>query len=84
MPKRKKTKTKKWCADCGWELDKFEKENPSMHKDNTNDVRLANEYCEEHTFIYGSDCEPIWCEECGHLKIYQVTKTDRSKNRDLI
>ena len=25
MPKRKKTKTKKWCADCGWELDSFEK-----------------------------------------------------------
>ena len=25
MPKRKKTQTKKWCADCGWELDKFEK-----------------------------------------------------------
>ena len=53
-------------------------------KQGTNDVRLANEYCEEHTTTYGDDCEPIWCEECGHLKIYQVTKTDRSKNRDLI
>ena len=84
MPKRKKTKTKKWCADCGWELDKFEKENPSMHKDNPNDVRLAKDYCEEHTITYGSDCEPIWCGECGHLKIYQVTLTDRSKNKDRI
>ena len=55
-----------------------------MHKDNPNDVRLAKEYCEDHTTVYGDDCEPIWCEECGHLKIYQVTKTDRSKNRDLI
>ena len=83
MPKRKKTKIK-WCADCGWELDSFEKENPSMHKDNPNDVRLAKEYCEQHTTTYGSDCEPIWCEECGYLKIYQVTLTERSKNKDRI
>ena len=55
-----------------------------MHKDNTNDVRLAKQYCEEHTITYGSDCEPIWCEECGHLKIYQVTLTERSKNKDRI
>ena len=74
---------KKSCKTCDWRLDNGRKF-PIFHKDNEQDVKLVEEYCEEHTFIYGSDCEPIWCEECGHLKIYQVTKTDRSKNRDLI
>ena len=77
---RKKT----YCNTCDWELDKFESEHPSLHKKNKLDIKLTKEYCEDHTTVYGDDCEPIWCEECGHLKIYQVTKTDRSKNRDLI
>ena len=37
------------------------------------DVKLAKEYCENHTFVYGNECEPIWCKECNHLKLYEET-----------
>ena len=43
------------------------------------DVKLAKEYCENHAFVYGNECEPIWCEECGHLDKYLVTITETSK-----
>ena len=72
---------KKICKTCDWRFDNG-RELSILNKNIEQDVKLAKEYCEDHTFIYGSDCEPIWCEECGHLKIYQVTLTDRSKNKD--
>ena len=28
---------------------------------------------------YGDECEPQWCEECGHLTIYQITVTEKSR-----
>ena len=72
---RKKT----YCNTCDWELDKFEEEYPSMHNKNKRDVELAKDHCEEHERIYGSLCEPKWCKECGHLHIYEITVTDKSR-----
>ena len=68
---------KKYCKTCDWELDIFEIENPSFHKDNKLDVKRAKDYCETHTWTYGHECEPLWCDECGHLTIYQVIVTDK-------
>ena len=72
-------KKKLWCDTCDWELDRFEEEYPSSHKKNKIDVKRAKEYCEDHERIYGSKCKPIWCEECGHLKIYEIIVTDKSR-----
>jgi predicted Zn-ribbon and HTH transcriptional regulator len=69
---------KKSCKTCGWKFDNG-RELPILHKDNEEDVRLANEYCKEHTFIYGHECEPIWCEKCGHLDMYLATVSENSK-----
>ena len=53
--------------------DQFEKENPSMHKDNSNDVRLAKEYCEEQSLKYNhKNCKPLWCDDCQLLTGYLV------------
>ncbi len=70
---------KKYCKTCDWELDIFEIKNPSFHKDNKLDVKRAKDYCERHTWTYGHECEPLWCEECGHLTIYQVIVTEESR-----
>ena len=72
-------KKKTYCDTCDWELDKFETEHPSMHKKSIVDKKLAKEYCEDHERIYGSLCEPVWCDECGHLRIYSITVTDKSR-----
>ena len=72
---RKKT----YCDNCDWELDKFESENPSLHKKNKIDKKLTKEYCEDHERIYGSKCKPIWCKECGHIYIYEIIVTDKSR-----
>ena len=72
---RKKT----YCNTCDWELDEFEKEYPSMYKKNKRDVELAKEYCEDHERIYGSKCRPKWCKGCGHLHIYEIIVTDKSR-----
>ena len=69
---------KKSCKTCGWKFDNG-RELPILHKDNEEDVRLANEYCKEHTFIYGHECESIWCKECGHLDTYLATVSENSK-----
>ena len=69
---------KKKSNTCDWRLDSG-REFPIFHKDNEEDVRLAKEYCEDHTRTYGGECEPQWCEECGHLTIYQVKITETSK-----
>ena len=69
---------KKKCNTCDWRLDSG-REFPIFHKDNEEDVRLAKEYCEEHERIYGHECTPIWCEECGHLKIYEIIVTEKSR-----
>ena len=72
---RKKT----YCNTCDWELDKFESEHPSLHKKNEIDLKLTKEYCEDHERIYGSLCTPKWCEECGHLRIYEIIVTEKSR-----
>ena len=72
---RKKT----YCNTCDWELDKFESEHPSLHKKNKIDIKLTKEYCEEHERIYGSLCTPKWCKECGHLQIYEIIVTEKSR-----
>ena len=69
---------KKICKTCDWRLDNG-REFPIFHKDNEEDVRLAKEYCKEHTFVYSHECEPQWCEECGHLTIYQAIVTEASR-----
>ena len=69
---------KKICKTCDWRLDSG-REFPIFHKDNERDVELAQEYCKDHTSTYGGECEPLWCEECGHLTIYQVKITETSK-----
>ncbi len=69
----------KYCDVCKWEKDW-----DVLHKDTPRDVELAEDYCEDHTLIYGDDCEVMWCKDCGHLDKYVVTKTKNSKNRDLI
>ena len=69
---------KKSCNTCDWRFDSG-RELPVLHKDIRQDVKLAKEYCEEHTFVYGHGCEPQWCEECGHLTIYQATVTEASR-----
>jgi len=69
---------KKICKTCGWRFDN-DRELSVLHKENKSDNRLAKEYCEEHTFIYGHECEPQWCEECGHLDIYLVSISETTK-----
>ena len=69
---------KKSCNTCDWKLDNG-RELPILRKDNEHDVKLAKDYCEEHTFTYGNECKPIWCEECGHLNKYIVTISENSK-----
>ena len=69
---------KKSCNTCDWKLDNG-RELPILHKDIEEDVKLAKEYCENHTFVYGNECEPTWCEECGHLDKYIVTISENSK-----
>tara|TARA_R100000008_G_scaffold60596_1_gene38077 strand:- start:82 stop:324 length:243 start_codon:yes stop_codon:yes gene_type:complete len=69
---------KKSCKTCDWKLDNGRKL-PILHKDIKKDVKLAKEYCENHTFVYGNECEPIWCKECGHLDKYVVTISENSK-----
>ena len=72
-------KKKTYCNSCDWELDSWEGGHPSLHKDNKIDVKMTKNYCENHTTIYGSDCKPQWCKECGHLTIYQITVTEKSR-----
>jgi hypothetical protein len=69
---------KKSCNTCDWKFDNG-RELPILHKDIEEDVKLAKEYCENHTFVYGNECEPIWCEECGYLDKYIVTISENSK-----
>jgi len=71
--------SKKYCKSCDWELDDWEKEYPTLHKDNVVDFNLAKKYCDEHETIYGDKCRPIWCRSCKHLKIYQITLTEKSR-----
>ena len=70
---------KKYCNSCDWELDSWEEEHPTFHKGNEFDVKRAKDYCEKHTQIYGSECGPQWCKECGHLTIYLVQVTEESR-----
>jgi len=72
-------KKKTYCNSCDWELDSWEEDYPSLHKNNKIDVKMTKSYCENHTTIYGHDCKPIWCKECGHLKIYQIIVTEKSR-----
>ena len=74
---RKKT----YCATCDWELNKFTARYPRLHKDNVLNVQSTKKYCDEHEKIYGDECEPRWCDECGHLEIYQVTVTEKSRKK---
>ena len=69
---------KKSCNTCDWKLESG-RELPTLHKDIEQDVKLAKEYCENHSFVYGNECEPIWCEECGYLDKYKVTISENSK-----
>ena len=69
---------KKICKTCDWRFDNG-RELSILNKNIEQDVKLAKEYCENHTFIYGSDCEPIWCEECGYLDKYVATISENSK-----
>ena len=69
---------KKICKTCDWRFDN-DRELPILHKDIEQDVRLAKEYCEDHTHTYGHECEPTWCEECGHLDKYIVIVSENSK-----
>ena len=70
---------KTYCKSCDWELDDWEAGHPSLNKKNMRDVKSTDEYCESHTTIYGSDCKPIWCKECNHLKLYEITVTEKSR-----
>jgi len=70
---------KKYCNTCSWELSKHEVRYPSLHKKNKIDRERAKKYCEDHERVYGSLCTPIWCEECGHLKIYKIMITEKSR-----
>ena len=40
---------------------------------------MAKEYCKDHTSTYGDECNPLWCDECGHLTKYQVIMGENSK-----
>jgi len=70
---------KEYCKSCDWELDNHKKEYSSFHKDSEIDIKRTKNYCEEHTLTYGHECEPLWCDECGYLTIYQVIVTDKSR-----
>ena len=69
---------KKSCKTCDWRFDNG-RELSILNKNIEQDVKLAKEYCKEHKFIYGNECKPIWCEECGHLDKYVVTISENSK-----
>ena len=70
---------KKICKTCDWRFDNG-RELSILNKNIEQDVKLAKEYCEDHTFTYGSDCKPIWCVECGHLDKYIVTINENTKD----
>ena len=74
---------KTYCNACSWELDEWEALHPSLHKDNSVDFNLAKDYCEDHERIYKDKCKPVWCRSCKHLKLYQITVTEKSKTIDL-
>ena len=74
------SKKKTYCKSCDWELDSWERKHPTFHKGNKIDIKRTTDYCEKHTFIYGDECKPIWCRGCDHLKIYEVTVTEKSRN----
>ena len=69
---------KKSCKTCDWKIDNS-RELPILHKDIEQDVKLAKEYCDDHTFTYGNECKPIWCKECGYLDMYLVKVSENSK-----
>ena len=69
---------KKICKTCGWRFDSG-RELSIFHKDNEENVRMAEEYCKDYESTYGGQCKPLWCEECGHHTIYQVKLTETSK-----
>jgi predicted Zn-ribbon and HTH transcriptional regulator len=69
---------KKICKTCGWKFDN-DREIPILNKNIKDDVRLTKEFCKNHKYVYGDECEPIWCEECGHLDKYLVTISKNSK-----
>ena len=69
---------KKICKTCDWRFNPNE-EIPILHQDNENHVKMAKEYCEDHTSAYGDECNPLWCDECGHLTKYQVIIGENSK-----
>ena len=43
---------KQYCKSCDWELDDWEKEYPTFHKDIEFDVKRAKDYCGKHTQIW--------------------------------
>jgi len=68
---------KQICKTCNWRFN-GDIEFSVLNKNIPNDVRLAKEYCEDHTFTYGDECNPMWCNECGHLDKYQVIMGENS------
>ena len=51
----------------------------SGEKNQVADYVDVSKYCEKHKRIYGDKCRPIWCKSCKHLKLYQITPTEKSR-----
>ena len=71
-----------------WDLEDID--DKPLNKKNKEDLRMTREYCDEHEAYYGTQtCEPIWDDDSGDLKIYEVivhlnkkTKLEFIKKRD--
>ena len=56
-----------------WDLEGSEQLFEPLNRKNKKDLRMVNEYCDEHEFLYGNHtCEPIWEEKTGNLKKYEI------------
>ena len=79
----KKMQSDKTCPECGHDpVDHFfEGKSFNMYKKSRRDRKMAADHCKEHEMLHSSDkCKPIWCRSCKHLKIYQITVTEKSRN----
>ena len=76
--KKRSKKKKKICKTCSQDTISLKKRGVIRYN-NTYDQELAKEYCKEHERIYGDKCKPVWCRSCKHLKLYQITVTEKSR-----
>ena len=65
-----------------WDLEGSEQLFEPLNRKNKKDLRMVNEYCDEHEFLYGTHtCKPIWERGTGNLKMYEVVVHHNKKDK---